>query len=614
MMGFLAELRRRHVIRVAGLYVVTAWLLIQIAETLLPIFHTPDWVLQTLVILLALGFIPALIVSWVFELTPEGLRRDSEVRSTPESQSGTARKLDGVVIVLLLVAIGLILGERFLFGQPAGMADDAAAEAVTPGSGSPLAIAVLPFGNMSADAENEFFADGIAEEILNLLAGVEDLEVASRTSAFAFKGKDTSVPDIARSLKVRYVLEGSVRKAGNQVRITAQLIDARTDRHLWSGTFDRTLDDIFAVQDEIAAAIGNALQVKLLGAGGEAVTAEAIQPDIYEKFLEARILMRRRSEASLLRAEALLEDVVKAEPQFARGLALLSENLMLGRPTDIYAAEVIEPRYQRAEEIAQRALALNPRLASAEMILGQVAVWVKGDAAAAHAHYLRAVELEPDEPRPHHWLAIELSKAGYLEQGLQANNTAIRLEPENANAYGWRSTIWIAMNDSDRAIADAEEQFRRGNSYGQLQVAIYRLLAGDIDEAVRLVALDAEHSEQNAAFLQDVLAAQSDPALRATLLQRWKLGSNHTPWMSVVLLALDETDLYLQRLLESGKHLRWKGEGHAMVWHPRYRAMRADPRFVEIMAQRGRTELWRQLGPPPDCRAKGETFECGVGP
>lgn len=619
-MKLLAELRRRNVIRVAGLYLVTAWLLIQIAETLLPIFHTPDWVLQTLVVLLALGFIPALIVSWVFELTPEGLKRDSEVGPDLRGVDRTARKLDVVVIVLVVLGIGLFLADRYLLGRvPAALPlADTATTVATSSAFDPLpakvAIAVLPFDNMSTDAENEYFADGIAEEILNLLAGVQDLEVASRTSAFAFKGKDASLPEIAASLKVRYVLEGSVRKAGQQVRITAQLIDAQSDRHLWSGTFDRQLHDIFAVQDEIAAAIGSALQVRLLGASGEAVTAEAIAPEVYEDFLEARILMRRRSEDSLHRAAALLEGVVAAEPQFARGLALLSENLMLGRPTDRYRAEDIAPLYQRAETLAHRALALNPRLASAEMILGQVAVWVTGDAAAAHAHYRRAVELEPDEPRPHHWLAIELSKAGYLAQGMQAIDTAIRLEPENANTYGWRSTIWIAMGDMDRAIADAQAQVLRGNTYGHLQVGIYRLFAGDSDEALRLIMQDTDHSEQNAAFLQDVLAAKREPAQRATLLQRWKLGANHTPWMSLVLLAADETDLYLDLMLEAATLLRWRGEGHAMVWHPRYRAMRADPRFIEIMAQRGRTALWRQLGPPPDCRAQGESFVCGLEP
>ncbi|MCK7592728.1 tetratricopeptide repeat protein [Pseudomarimonas salicorniae] len=613
-MSFLAELRRRNVIRVAGLYVVTAWLLIQIAETLLPIFGTPDWVLRALVVLLALGFIPALIVSWVFELTPEGLKRDSEVNPAIESSAATARKLDVVVIVLLLLAMGLFLGERFLFGHGVEAVTQARTDPGEPSQGGPVAIAVLPFGNMSTDAENEFFADGIAEEILNLLAGVQDLEVASRTSAFAFKGKDASVPEIAASLNVRYVLEGSVRKAGQQVRITAQLIDAHSDRHLWSETFDRRLDDIFAVQDEIAAAIGNALQVKLLGAGGEAVTAEAIQPEIYEDFLEARILMRRRSEASLQRAEALLEEVVKAEPQFARGLALLAENLMLGRPTDTYDPDEVEPRYQRAEALALRALTLNPRLASAEMILGQVAVWMKGDAAAAHAHYRRAMALEPDEPRPHHWLGIELSKAGYLDQGMEAIDTAIRLEPENANTFGWRSTIWIAMDNVDRAVADAQEQVRRGNTYGYLQVGIYHLFAGEIDAAKRLVEKDVDHSQRNAAFLDDALAARADPALRSTLLQRWELGTERTPWMSLALLALDQTDVYLDALVESGARVRWRGDGHAMVWNPRYRAMRADPRFIEIMAQRGRTELWRQLGPPPDCRAKGESFECGLGP
>ncbi len=322
--------------------------------------------------------------------------------------------------------------------------------------------------------------------------------------------------------------------------------------------------------------------------------------------------MRRRSEESLLRAESLLEGVVEAEPTFARGLALLAENLLLKLRSTYDVAEV-GSRYQRAELLARRALALNPRLASAEMILGQIAVWAKGDAAAGYAHYLRAVELEPDEPRPHHWIAIELSKAGYLEQGMQAIDRAIRLEPENANALGWRSTIWIAGGDIDRAIDDAHEQVRLGNTFGHLQVVIYRLFSSDIDEAFRLVSRHEDDSEQNAALLQDALAARSDPSRRDSLLQPWSLDVR-APWMSAVLLALHETDAYLEWMKASGSRLNRRGEGHAMAWHPRYRQMRADPRFIEIMAQRGRTELWRQLGPPPDCRAKGESFECGVGP
>ena len=238
-MSFFNELNRRNVTRVAVAYGVAGWLLTEVASVVLPTFEAPGWVLQVLIALLIMGFPLALVFAWVYELTPEGLKKESEIQSENSITSHTARKLNLVVIVLLVIAIGMVAFDRFIARDTT-----TPAAAVTPvqqaqDDGAIPSVAVLAFQNMSTDAENEFFADGISEEILNLLADVSGLSVASRTSAFAYKSKTLPIPEIAKALNVRYVLEGSVRKAGEQVRVTAQLIDAETDRHLWSDTYDQ---------------------------------------------------------------------------------------------------------------------------------------------------------------------------------------------------------------------------------------------------------------------------------------------------------------------------------------------------------------------------------------
>ena len=317
-MYFFTELNRRNVTRVAIAYGVAGWVLTEVASVVLPTFQAPEWVLQVLIALLIMGFPLALIFAWVYELTPEGLRKEADISQENSITSHTAKKLNVVVIVLLVIAIGLVVFDRFIARDaPQPVAADTSDQQVH-GEDTIPSVAVLAFENMSTDAENEFFADGISEEVLNLLADVSELSVVSRTSAFAFKGKSLPIPEIARALNVRYVLEGSVRKAGEQVRVTVQLIDAETDRHLWSDTYDRALRDIFRIQDEIAAAIGHALHVRLLGDEGSEIRAEAIDPDVYTRFLEARYLLRRRNDADMQEANRLLIDVVAAEPRFAR--------------------------------------------------------------------------------------------------------------------------------------------------------------------------------------------------------------------------------------------------------------------------------------------------------
>jgi TolB-like protein len=301
-MSFYHELKRRNVFRVGAAYIVAAWLLIQVAETIFPLFGFGDAPARITVILLAIGFPLFLLFSWVFELTPEGLKKEKDIDRTVSVTRKTGKQLDRVIILLLALGLGYFAFDKFVLdpARDAVLVEETAQQTrsdVLVESYGDKSIAVLPFVNMSDDARNEYFSDGISEELLNLLAQIPELRVISRSSSFSFKGKDIAIPEVAKQLNVAHVLEGSVRKAGNRVRITAQLIDGRSDTHLWSDTYDRELDDIFAVQDEIAAAISVALKIKLKLVAGEMMQPEAIKTantDAYVAYLQGRELIRGR--------------------------------------------------------------------------------------------------------------------------------------------------------------------------------------------------------------------------------------------------------------------------------------------------------------------------------
>jgi tetratricopeptide (TPR) repeat protein len=433
--------------------------------------------------------------------------------------------------------------------------------------------------------------------------------VASRTSAFAFKGSGSSIPEIAGQLGVRYVLEGSVRKSGAKVRITAQLIDAQNDRHLWSDTFDRTLDDIFAVQDEIAAAIGNALQVRLLGDQGEAVIAESIDPENYEAFLEARFLLRRRSSEAIQSAIDKLEPMVEAEPAFARGMALLAEAYLLGRRnTANFTAHAT-----RCRELAEKALSLDPNLASAYMILGSLA-GDEGDWVARYRGYRRAIELEPEEPRPHHWLALLYGESGLLDDGLREINEAIRLEPENANARGWRSTLHSATGDYGSAVADALAQAGFGNPNGHLQAANHHLKAGEFDQADAEYQLAAVSGVEEAEIMRNLVrVGRGDPEAAQPVLTLLQTDREIDPYDILQgLLSIGLWDEYLAYRDANSQLERWIPL-HTLVWHRDFAPMRADPRFRQTLETKGIIALWREIGAPEDCQPDGESFACGHG-
>ena len=378
-MSLYNELKRRNVFRVAIAYLALAWLLTEVSGTLFPVFGIPDWGIRFLVIVFALGFVPAVIISWAYEITSEGLKREKDVVRDDSITHVTAKRLDGITIGLIVAALVFLMADRFWMSPrhpeqsvtPAEVAADnmQASEPETIESHyPPNSIAVLPFVNMSSDVEQEYFSDGISEELLNLLAKIPELRVISRSSSFYFKGKDVKLADVARELNVAHILEGSVRKAGNQVRITAQLIEASSDTHLWSETYDRELDNIFAIQDEIAAAVVAQLEVTLLG---ETPKVRETDPEAFALYLQGRHLNRLNHVETLQQAQTLLQQALVLDPGYAAAWIELSI---------VYGYQVnsgLRPHdegFRLAREAVNKALAIDPEYARAHARLGYIAL------------------------------------------------------------------------------------------------------------------------------------------------------------------------------------------------------------------------------------------------
>lgn len=311
--SFFTELKRRNVYKVAVAYAVVSWLLIQIATQVFPFFEVPDWAVRLVVLLLVLGFPVALVLSWAFEITPEGIKRESEIASNKSITRKTGRKIVAVTVALATIAAGM------LAWQLAGPKFKAAARSQAENDNPPApekSIAVLPFVNMSDEKANEYFSDGISEELLNLLAKIPQLQVPSRTSSFSFKGKEVEIPEIARQLHVANVLEGSVRKSGDQLRITVQLTRAARGYYLWSETYDRKMGDIFKIQDEIASEVVKQLKVSLLGEAPPKV--RETDPKAYALYLQARQLGRQNTPEALTQSDALFRQLLEIDPRYPR--------------------------------------------------------------------------------------------------------------------------------------------------------------------------------------------------------------------------------------------------------------------------------------------------------
>ncbi len=456
--NFFAELKRRNVIRMAGLYLVGSWLVVQVAGTVLPMFGAPEWLPRTIVVLLAIAFVPAVIFSWVFELTPQGLKRDEDVAPEQSITPQSGRRMDRMIIVVLVLALGYFAFDKFVLTP---RREAALVLSAAPNESKSVvnvkSIAVLPFENLSRDPDNAFFTDGVQDEILTDLAKIADLKVISRASVMQYKtGIARNLRKISAELGVANVVEGSVQRSGNRVRVNAQLIDARNDAHLWAQTYDRDLADVFAIQSEIAKAIADQLQAKLSPNEKKAIeqppTTDLAAFDLYSraKSLLLTAGFSTTVDPDLRKAIELLDEAVKRDPSFFDAycqLAYAHEYLYAGRGDHTPA------RLALAEAAVQAATRLRTDAAETHLARAQYLYRGLRDYAGALAELEIARRGLPNDPRLFELTGYILRRRGQQEEGLQNLQRAVELDPRNFYTLQQIALSCVRLGRYAKAIA-----------------------------------------------------------------------------------------------------------------------------------------------------------------
>jgi adenylate cyclase len=604
-MSFFDELKRRNVFRVGVAYGVAGWVLLQVADLVLENIIAPPWVIQALMLVVGLGFVAALVIAWAYELTPEGIKKEADVDRSQSVASTTGTKLDRIIIGFLVLAVVYFVWER----QQAPDLIEPTAQVTTEQTSEPApvaeieqkepSIAVLPFVNMSTDAEQEFFSDGISEELLNLLVRVEGLKVASRTSSFTYKGSSLNLADIAEELQVDHVLEGSVRKADNRVRITAQLIDAKTDRHLWSDTYDRELTDIFGIQDEIANAIVDALRTEL-GVLTDAATVSATvvteNLDAYQLYLKARGLFLARAE--LETSVALFEQAVALDPQFAQAWADLAAIYSVVESWGI----VDRDYFALSLEAADTALELDPSLSTPWAAKAQVAN-EEGDAITSAAHLNKAIELDPGNATHYLWRGIDTSALGFHEQSRIDLEHCLKLDPGYENCRRHLSFTYFILNENEKGVRMFQEGAERGFT-GSNNMSFQRFVTlGHRMLATQMVWEGEEIGSllPGKEILDAVEFPERDHSRGLAKLEFFIESTGQEPRQ----LGLNFSIFKAYHMVEPASSFpRW-------VWLDENSGFRQSEYFKPYLEKIGAPAYWRAHGYPPACRPVGEEdYEC----
>src|SRR6059058_948183 len=514
--NFFAELRRRNVYKVAVAYAVVGWVIAQIATQIFPFLEIPNWIVRLVIILIAIGFPIALVIAWEFEATPEGIKRTEVADAMPGSAATGRKKHAWIYVVVIAATISVTL--FFLGRYTAGNKSVASASNELPAK----SIAVLPFDNLSRDPDNAFFAEGVQDEILTRLAKVADLKVIARTSTQKFKSAPENLPDIAKQLGALNILEGSVQKANDQVRVTVQLINAMTNSHLWAEIYDRKLTDIFAVESDIAKAIADQLQAKLSGSEKQMMAAQpTTDTEAYELYHKGKSLWEKRSGDNIPKAIAYYEQAIARDPNYALAYAGLAKAYIL---LPFYAGADRLDAFSKAKDAALKALRLDSNLAEAHAALGKVLFFSEIDLTGAMREYKRAIELQPNDATAHHWLGNDtLAALGRFEEAIAQGKRAVELDPLSPvintdfgtifyyahryeeSAMQLRKTLEIdptffyahfnlgialqAAGDLSGAIAEYEKAKQLSNNiYVSMLCAQARAYAGDKDAALRMLS------------------------------------------------------------------------------------------------------------------------------
>ena len=596
--GFFEELRRRKVFKVGAAYLVVAWIAVQAAGLGFPAFGAPDWALRVFILVALLGFPVSLVFAWAFETSPEGLRSDSPAR-------GGKFVLAGAVALIALAFLW------YFKAQPAVRDAKDLAGATTPAAAvveapiSKKSIAVLPFTDLSPGHDQEYFSDGIAEEILNALAQVRDLKVAGRTSSFHFKGRNDDLRTIGKALGVAHVLEGSVRKQGDKVRITAQLVQTADGFHVWSESFDGDLKDVFALQEKIARSITDKLQVVLSGEQStRLVNAGTEDTEAYSAYLRATQIFNRRDGSRMKEAQALLLQAVARDPKFARGYSRLAAVESISTN---YFPEEIPALSAATEEHARAAMRIDPALAEPYAALGSLYTRSRRFLEAGEL-YEKALALDPNDVTSNFWYGTFLAETGYEAKGNQQFDKTLAIDPLMPNALIWRGMTSIYLGDVAGAVPFIERAAETGITHVGLAQADLSAAQGDSKRAARELAsgfspFSSDLPPGSAQVLADAIYGDAQARLAVDKIAKDYLARKPAQVSAPLLDGLLRGG-QMSRALELLS--RGPSANDAMIvqrfWSVELREMRKTPEFANFLTASGLTKLWDARGNPDLCK------------
>jgi TolB-like protein/Tfp pilus assembly protein PilF len=578
--NFIAELKRRNVYRVAVAYAIVGWLLVQIATQVFPFLEIPNWIVRLVIALVAIGFPVALIIAWAFELTPEGIKRTEDV---DPAQTSKNRAWIYVAVIGAAFSIGLFFIGRY---SSQNTANAARTETGTDLPGK--SIAVLPFDNLSRDPDNAFFAEGVQDEILTRLAKVADLKVIARTSTQKFKSAPENLPDIAKQLGVLHILEGSVQKAGDQVRVNVQLINALTNTHLWAEIYDRKLTDIFAVESDIAKTIADTLQAKLTGSEKQMMASQpTTDTTAYELYHKGRSLWEKRSGDNIPKAIEFYEQAIAHDPNYTLAYAGLANAYVL---LPFYTGARRSDSLAKAKETALKALQLDPKVAEAHAALGKFNFF-NMDLPGSMREYQRAIELNPNYATAHQWLGNDsLVSLGRFDEAIAEGKRAVELDPLSPiiNA-DLGVTLYLA-----RRYDNAIEQLRKTLAidptffYAHYNLGVALQLKGDLSAAISEYEKAKQLSDDS--FAKALLGAARGLAGDKNAAKQALKNLDQTAQNQ-------ETDEYSRALLFLGMNKKEEAlrsieravtarDGSSLTWikvDPLLDPLRGDPRFEALV-------------------------------
>jgi TolB-like protein/Tfp pilus assembly protein PilF len=574
---FFAEVKRRNVYKVAVAYAVVAWLLMQVASQIFPFFEIPNWAVRLVVLLLIIGFPIALVIAWAFEATPEGIKR------TEAADASGQRSRGGAWIYVVLIGAALSVGLFFLGRYTASRKQTESAELPT------KSIAVLPFENLSEEKGNAYFADGIQEEILTRLAKIADLKVISRTSTQQFQSKPANLSEIAKQLGVANILEGSVQRSADQVRVNVQLIKAATDAHLWADTFDRKLTDIFAVESDIATTIAETLQAKLTGSERSAIAKRpTANTEAYELYLKGRFFWNKRTGADLRTAIEYFNQALGKDPSYALAYAGLADSYDV---LHTYGAASPADSMPQAKAAAKKALELDDTLAEAHTSLAAVFNDYDFDFEQSLKEFERAIQLNPNYATAHHWLSDgPLSALGQFDRAVAEGRRAVELDPLSLVINATLGQDYFTARRYDEAIAQLRKTIEMDARfyYAHWELGQVWQLKGQLTEAIAEYrkAVELNDDPYVLGLLGQAYARAGQPEeahkILARLSEEAKSRYVHAYSFALIYLALGDRERAIDEM-ERAYRERAGGDVFLIKVDPLLDDLRSHPRFEALV-------------------------------